>query len=143
SIWPGVVIRGDVNTITIGEESNVQDGSILHVSRPTPKQPNGAPLIIGKRVTIGHGVILHGCRIGDDTMIGMRATVMDNVVVGDKAMIAAGALVAPGKQVEAASLWMGSPAQFRRLLSEEEQLEHQATTANYVRLSREYLAEIS
>ncbi|NGZ27803.1 MAG: gamma carbonic anhydrase family protein, partial [Magnetococcales bacterium] len=66
SIWPGVVVRGDVNTITIGEESNVQDGSILHVSRPTPKQPNGAPLIIGKRVTIGHGVILHGCRIGDD-----------------------------------------------------------------------------
>lgn len=142
SVWPGVVIRGDVNRIRIGRGSNIQDGAILHVSRPTESKPGGEPLLIGDLITIGHGVVLHGCVLENGAMVGMRATVMDQVVVGVNAMVAAGALVPPGKRLAEGALWMGAPAQFRRPLSAGEIAEHLATAQNYIRLSRQYLAEM-
>jgi carbonic anhydrase/acetyltransferase-like protein (isoleucine patch superfamily) len=138
SIWPGVVIRGDVNFIRIGQGSNVQDGSVLHVGRPLPGKPDGAPLWIGDHVTIGHKVALHGCRLLDWCMVGIGAIVLDHAIVAEDAMVGAGSLVAPGKQVGRGELWMGSPARMKRLLTEEEQQAIRATTENYCQLARHY-----
>lgn len=102
SIWPGVVIRGDVNSITIGEETNIQDGAVLHVTHRSASNPEGYPLRVGKGVTVGHRVVLHGCTIGDLCLIGIGAIIMDGAIIEDQVMVGAGALVPPGSGLRAA-----------------------------------------
>jgi len=140
SLWPCTVARGDVNFIRIGARSNVQDGSVLHVTHDGPYTSGGMPLLIGADVTIGHGAILHACTIEDAALIGMHATVLDGAIVRRHAMIGAGAVVTPGKLVGEAELWLGNPARCVRKLTpvQIEQLYYSA--AHYVRLKNEYLA---
>jgi len=140
SVWPLVVIRGDVNYIRIGARTNVQDGAVLHVTHDGPYTPGGFPLRIGADVTIGHGAILHACTIEDACLIGMRATVLDGALVRRHAMIGAGAVVTPGKVVGEGELWVGNPARCVRKLTaaQIEQLYYSAQ--HYVRLKNEYLA---
>jgi carbonic anhydrase/acetyltransferase-like protein (isoleucine patch superfamily) len=126
SIWYNVVIRGDVHWIRIGRETNVQDGSVLHVTHDTH------PLEIGERVTIGHAVRLHGCTIEDETLIGIGAIVLDGARVERNAMVAAGALVPPGMVVPTGTLVTGVPARVRRELSAEERSNLAASAARYV-----------
>lgn len=132
SIWFSCVVRGDVNYIRIGNRTNIQDGTVVHVTRHT------GPTVIGSEVTIGHGVMLHACDLRDRCFIGMGATILDDVVVEPNAMVAAGSLVTPGKRVPSGELWAGSPAKFFRKLTEDE-IKHIAKSAdNYVKLSNEY-----
>lgn len=113
SVWPKAVIRGDIEYIEIAQNSNVQDGCVLH--------PNhGKPVIIGKNVTVGHNAVVHGCKIGDNCLIGMGAIILDGVTVEDNCIIAAGSLVSPGKTVKKGTLWMGFPAKFCRNLTEQD-----------------------
>jgi carbonic anhydrase/acetyltransferase-like protein (isoleucine patch superfamily) len=139
SIWPGTVIRGDVNFIHIGIGSNVQDLSILHVSHKSSLQPDGSPLIIGDHVTIGHQVILHGCTIEDECLIGMGSIVMDNVVVQKHVMLAAGSLVPEGKVLESGYLYLGRPAKRIRLLTEDEIAHFMYSANQYITLKNQYL----
>ncbi|MBF0400960.1 MAG: gamma carbonic anhydrase family protein [Magnetococcales bacterium] len=139
SIWPGVIIRGDVHYIRIGERTNIQDGSVLHVARPTPENPAGIPLLIGDEVTIGHQVSLHACHLHNRSMVGIAAVVLDGVIVEEQAMIGAGSLVTPGKRVPAGELWMGSPARSVRILDDRARQAIAATNSNYVRLAQNYL----
>lgn len=141
SIWPLVAARGDVNKIRIGARTNVQDGSVLHVSRPTKSQPEGSPLIIGDDVTVGHKVMLHGCTLGNRILVGMGAIVMDDVIVGDDVIIGAGSLVPPGKKLESGYLYVGSPVKQARPLTDSERAFLKASSLNYVLLKDEYLAE--
>jgi carbonic anhydrase/acetyltransferase-like protein (isoleucine patch superfamily) len=142
SVWPGTVIRGDVNHIRIGIGTNVQDLSVLHVSHKSSWDPAGAPLIIGNNVTIGHKVILHGCTIEDECLIGMGSIIMDKVIVQKHVLIAAGSLVPEGKVLEGGHLYMGSPAKKIRALTEKE-LEHFIYSArHYIKLKNNYLEEI-
>jgi len=139
SVWPCTVIRGDVNDISIGARTNIQDGSILHVTSPYPEKPTGIPLVIGEDVTIGHGVILHACTIGNFSLIGMGATVMDGAIIEDHVFVGAGALVAPNKRLESRGLYLGSPARRVRDLSEREIAELHESSVHYVALKNEYL----
>lgn len=138
SVWPNAVIRGDVNTITIGANSNVQDGAVLHVSHDGPFNPGGAALTVGENVTIGHLAMLHGCTIGNHCLIGMSSTVMDDVVIEDEVMLAAGSLVTPRKRLESGYLYAGSPAKKIRALSEEEKSFFAYSANHYVRLMQRY-----
>lgn len=138
SIWYNVVVRGDVNSISIGDRTNVQDLSMLHVTGKRDENDNGSPLVIGNDVTIGHSVIVHGCTIHDRAFIGMGATVLDRCVIGSGAMVAAGSLVPEGTIIPPNTLWMGSPAKFKRELSEKDLLRTAKTTASYVSLSSTY-----
>ena len=139
SIWPFVVARGDVNKIRIGKNSNVQDGSILHVSRKSEVNPDGYPLIIGEDVSIGHKCTLHGCTIGDRVMVGIGAIVLDGVVVESDVLIAAGSLVPPRKRLESGFLYMGNPARKARPLKEAEIAYLNKTASKYVELKNDYL----
>ena len=139
SVWPCTVIRGDVNDISIGARTNIQDGSVLHVTSPYPEMPQGIPLVIGEDVTIGHGVILHACTIGNFSLIGMGATVMDGVIIEDHVFVGAGALVAPNKRLESRGLYLGSPARRVRDLTEREIAELHESSAHYVALKNDYL----
>lgn len=141
SIWPGVVVRGDVNFIRIGAGSNVQDLSVLHVSHRSSWEPAGSPLIIGANVTIGHRVILHGCEIADECLIGMGAIVMDKVVIEPRVLLGAGSLVPEGKVLESGYLYHGSPARRVRPLSEAELAHFAYSAQHYIRLKNNYLAE--
>jgi carbonic anhydrase/acetyltransferase-like protein (isoleucine patch superfamily) len=120
SIWPQAVLRGDVNTITVGARSNIQDGCICHVTHDGPYTPGGFPLTIGEEVTVGHGAILHGATIEDRCLIGMGAIVLDGAVVQSNVMVGAGALVSPGKVLESGFLYIGQPAVKARPLSDQE-----------------------
>lgn len=142
SIWPLVTIRGDVNHITIGACSNIQDGSILHVTHANSVNPEGYPLTIGNHVTVGHGVILHGCSIGDYCLIGMGATILDGAVIPPYTMIGAGTLVSPGKVLEGESLWLGQPARKIRSLTEEEKDFLHYSAKHYVGLKNNYLDSV-
>ena len=141
SMWPFVVARGDVNTITIGARSNIQDNSILHVTHDGPYTPGGLALVIGDDVTVGHGAILHAATIGNHALIGMGAVVLDGAVVGEHAFIAAGAVVAPGKRVEPGTLWRGNPARYARDLNDTEREQLAYSAHHYVRLKNSYLGE--
>ena len=132
------VIRGDVNAIRIGARSNVQDGSVLHVTHDGPFSPGGAALSIGEEVTIGHGVILHACTIGNRCLIGMGATVMDRALLADQVYIGAGSLVPPGKQLESGYLYRGAPVVRARPLSEREIEFLSYSAAHYVRLKNRH-----
>ncbi|MEM7082146.1 MAG: gamma carbonic anhydrase family protein [Pseudomonadota bacterium] len=141
SIWPLVVARGDVNFISIGARSNIQDGSVLHVASRRPDLPEGYPLIIGEDVVVGHKVMLHGCRIGDRCLIGMDAMVMDGAVVESEVLVAAGSLVAPGKVLESGFLYQGRPARRVRALTDNEHKRLHSGAAHYVELKNAYLAD--
>ncbi|MCH8493293.1 MAG: gamma carbonic anhydrase family protein [Idiomarina sp.] len=141
SIWPLVAARGDVNHIRIGARTNVQDGAILHVTRTSPEDATGYPLIIGDDVTVGHQVMLHGCTVGNRILIGMSATVMDGAVVEDDVIIGAGSLVPPGKCLTSGYLYVGSPVKQARRLTDEEQAFLKKSAENYVWLKNDYLAE--
>jgi carbonic anhydrase/acetyltransferase-like protein (isoleucine patch superfamily) len=139
SIWPATVVRGDVESIKIGNGTNVQDGSVLHVSHAGKFSPEGHPLTIGKGVTIGHRAVVHACTVGDYCLIGIGAIILDGAVLEDYVMLGAGALVTPGKKLESGYLYVGSPAKQSRPLtaSEKEFLEYSAQ--QYIQLKNEYL----
>ncbi|MEI8649971.1 gamma carbonic anhydrase family protein [Paraglaciecola sp. Hal342] len=141
SIWPLVAARGDVNHIKIGARSNVQDGSVLHVSRVSKENPKGHPLIIGEDVTVGHKCMLHGCELGNRILVGMGAIVMDGAIVEDDVFIGAGSLVPPNKRLQSGYLYVGSPVKQARLLKESERAFLKVSAYNYVRLKNEYLQE--
>jgi carbonic anhydrase/acetyltransferase-like protein (isoleucine patch superfamily) len=138
SVWPGVVIRGDVNVIRIGEASNIQDNSVLHVSHRSPDDPEGAPLFIGNYVTVGHACILHGCEIGDECLIGMGAIVMDRVVMQPRVLLGAGSLVPEGKVLESGWLYVGRPAKAVRQLTDAEIAGLRAHAKHYVEWAADY-----
>ncbi len=139
SIWCNAVLRGDVNRIEIGRCSNVQDLSMGHVSHKTAENPEGSPLIIGDYVTVGHSVILHGCRIGNECLIGMGSIIMDNAIIPDRVMIGAGSLVSPNKKLESGMLYMGRPAKAVRALTEEEIVYLKYSAEHYMRVKNNYL----
>lgn len=138
SIWPGVVMRADVNRIRVGARTNIQDGSILHVTRATPDNPGGIPLIIGDDVTIGHRVSLHACHLKDGSIVGIGAILLDRVILEAHAMVGAGSLVTPGTRIPPGELWMGSPARSIRPLRPDELRHHAETAVNYQRLAEAY-----
>ncbi|MDO6707758.1 gamma carbonic anhydrase family protein [Photobacterium sp. 1_MG-2023] len=141
SIWPLVAARGDVNHIRIGERTNIQDGTVLHVTRKSDNNPDGHPLIIGDDVTIGHKAMLHGCSVGNRVLIGMGAIILDAAEIEDDVIIGAGTLVPPGKILQSGYLYVGSPAKQARPLTEAELAFLPQSADNYVRLKNEYLAE--
>jgi len=131
SIWPGVILRGDIEPITIGEQSNIQDGTVAHTTR-------GIPVVLGKGVTVGHGAILHGARVGDYSLIGMGAILLDGCVIGGECLIAAGALVSERAQIPARSLVLGIPGKVARSLKPEEIAELHKRAQDYVRYAQEH-----
>ena len=141
SIWPLCAARGDVNIIRIGDRSNIQDGTILHVCRVSPANPKGFALLIGNDVTVGHKCMLHGCIIGNRVLVGMGAIVMDGVIVEDDVMIAAGSLVAPNKRLQSGYLYVGNPAIQKRPLKDQEIAFLKASAENYVALKNTYIQE--
>lgn len=138
SLWPMAVARGDVNTIRIGERTNIQDGSVLHVTHAHGELAEGHPLVIGDEVTVGHNVTLHGCNIGERCLIGIGSTVLDGAVLEPYVLLGAGSLVPPGKRLDGGYLWLGSPVRRVRALSEEERLRLEYSAAHYVRLKANY-----
>jgi carbonic anhydrase/acetyltransferase-like protein (isoleucine patch superfamily) len=135
SVWYGVVLRGDVHHIRIGEEVSVQDNTVVHVTS------GRHPTIVGDRVTIGHSVVLHGCTVSDECLIGMGAIIMDRAVIGKNCVVGAGALVTPGTEIPEGHLALGSPAKVSRPLTEEELRWVSSSAKHYVDLSARYLAE--
>lgn len=140
SIWPNCVVRGDVESISIGAGSNVQDASVLHVSHAGDYSPTGHKLNIGQGVTIGHRAVVHGCTIGNYCLIGIGAIVMDGAELEDYVMLAAGALVSPGKKLQSGYLYVGSPAKPIRELNESEKAFLEYSYQHYIRLKNEYLS---
>ncbi|MFT4995291.1 MAG: carbonic anhydrase/acetyltransferase-like protein (isoleucine patch superfamily) [Paraglaciecola sp.] len=141
SIWPLVAARGDVNSIRIGARSNIQDGTVLHVSRVSPAHPKGFPLVIGEDVTVGHKCMLHGCSLGNRILVGMGTIIMDGAMVEDDVFIGAGALVPPNKTLHSGFLYVGSPVKQARALNEGEMAFLKQSAENYVLLKDEYLCE--
>lgn len=139
SIWPTAVVRGDVNAIHIGARTNIQDGSVLHVTHEGPYSPGGRALIVGSDVTIGHRVVLHACTIGNACLVGMGTLVLDDVVTEDYVMIGAGAVVTPGKRLQTRGLYIGSPARRVRELTDKEIAFLTYSAAHYVKVKDEYL----
>ncbi len=139
SVWPGAVLRGDVNRIRVGARTNIQDGAIVHVAHAGPYGP-GYPCLIGADVTIGHAAVVHACTIEDGCLIGMHASVLDGAVVKKHGFVGAGALIPPGKVVGERELWLGNPAKRVRMLSDA-QVDHLVySAAHYVRVKDDYLA---
>ena len=132
SVWMNAVVRGDVNTIRIGDRSNIQDGTVVHVMHETH------PTRIGDDVTIGHAAVVHGCTIGNRVLIGMGATILNGAVVGEDSIVAAGSLVTEGAVIPPRSLVMGSPAKVRRTLSDEDVASILEYAANYVSYKKDY-----
>jgi carbonic anhydrase/acetyltransferase-like protein (isoleucine patch superfamily) len=137
TIWPNVTLRGDVHTLRIGNETNIQDNSVLHADWPD------FSLTLGDRVTVGHMVMLHGCTVEDDAMIGIGAIVLNGAKIGKGAVIAAGALVAEGAEIPANSLAMGVPAKVRREVNDVERERFRSGAEHYVELGQQYLREMS
>jgi len=140
SIWPMCVIRGDVHRIHIGAQSNIQDGSVLHVSHDSHYLPGGHPLHIGERVTVGHKVMLHGCEIADGCFIGMGSMILDGAVLEPAVMLGAGSLVPQGKRLQGGYLWLGRPVRRVRALTDKELEIIDYTASHYVRLMQRYQA---
>lgn len=141
SIWPLVAARGDVNKIRIGARTNVQDGTVLHVTRRSTQNPEGYPLLIGDDVTIGHKCMLHGCQLGNRILVGMGAIIMDGAIVEDDVFIGAGTLVPPNKRLESGFLYVGNPMQKKRPLKDSEIAFLKQSAVNYVQLKDEYIAQ--
>lgn len=142
SVWYNCVIRADVNRITIGARSNIQDGTVIHCDSPKPRRPDGFPTIIGEDVLVGHMAVIHGCTLEDRAFVGMGAMVMDAARVSSDAMLAAGALLSPGKVIPRRELWMGRPAAFGRLLTDEQLAGMQDGVAHYVENARRHRAAL-
>lgn len=138
SVWPMTVIRGDVNHITIGPGSNIQDGSILHVTHQGPYDPEGGPLTIGRGVTVGHGAILHACHIGDYCLVGMGATVLDKAQMHHHSILGAGSVLPPGKVIKSGELWVGNPAKKVKELSDQQMESLVYSARHYVKLKQQY-----
>lgn len=139
SVWFNCTVRGDVNFIRIGERTNIQDGTVIHVDR------NKFSCTIGNDCTIGHQALIHACSIGHNCLIGMQACILDGAVVEDGAMVAAGALVTPGKVVKSGEFWAGSPAKMWRMVTPEDVANFKSGNENYLRLKDHYrqtLAEL-
>ncbi|HVF92606.1 MAG TPA: gamma carbonic anhydrase family protein [Blastocatellia bacterium] len=135
SVWFNCVIRGDVNKIRIGHSTNIQDGTVIHVT-------NGSyPTLIGNCVTVGHGAVLHGCTVKDRSLVGIGSIVLDDVIIGEMSFIAAGSLVTPGTIIPPRSLVMGSPARVRREVTEEEIARIDMHWKHYIEYKNNYLAE--
>ena len=140
SVWPGCVVRGDVNFIRVGARTNIQDGTVIHVSHDGPHAKlGGFATVIGEDVTIGHKAIVHACRIGDAALIGMGAIVLDGAVVESHGFVGAGAVVPPGKTVGRGELWLGNPARKVRVLSKADIEGLYYSAQHYVRLKNRYL----
>ena len=133
SVWPCAVIRGDVNRITIGEGSNIQDFAMLHVTHKRPADPLGAPLVIGKNVTIGHHVTLHGCTIGDEVLVGIGTIILDRAIIESQVLIGAGSLVHL-INAESGYLYLGNPVKQVRPLTDEEKAYFKYSAEHYMRL---------
>src|SRR3989344_5068079 len=139
SIWPMCSVRGDVNFIRIGVRTNIQDGTVIHVTHHHEGAPGGRPTIIGDDVTGGHLCILHACTIENRCLIGMGSVVMDDAVLREGLILGAGSLVTEGKQLEGGYLWLGRPAKKVRELSEEEKSWFDYSARHYVDLKNDYL----
>ena len=139
AIWPQVVVRGDINSITIGDRTNIQDGSILHVTHASEFCPSGYSLSIGNDVTVGHSAVIHACTIKDTVLIGMGSIILDGAVINSNCMLAAGGLVGPGKELESGFLYVGSPAKKLRELSEREIEFLSYSAKGYVDLKNQYM----
>ena len=140
SVWPGAVLRGDVNRIEVGARTSIQDGSILHVASDRLAGDGGTPLLIGDEVTVGHRVILHACTVGRRCLVGMGAILMDGAVVGEESIIGAGSLVPAGRKIPPRTLWIGSPARQARALTDVEVSYLAESAAHYVALKDDYLS---
>jgi carbonic anhydrase/acetyltransferase-like protein (isoleucine patch superfamily) len=147
SIWYGCVLRGDVNKIRVGRNTNIQDGTILHCNHDRDgdyrQTGGGEPTHVGDDVLVGHMALLHACTVGNGAFIGMRSAVLDRAVVEDGAMVAAGAVVTPGKVVKSGEVWSGIPAKYMRDMSPGEGNEASYLTANYRDLAAEYRARLA
>jgi gamma-carbonic anhydrase len=143
SIWYNCVLRGDVNAIRIGARSNVQDGTVIHCDSPKPGNEAGLPTIIGDDVLIGHMVMLHGSILHDRAFVGLSSTVMDGCTIHSDGMVAAGALLSPGKTVGANELWIGRPAKCLRELSDAEIAANRMGAAHYAQLATMHTEAVS
>jgi len=141
SVWPLVVIRGDMHKIRIGARTNIQDNTVCHITHASDANPGGWPLTIGEDCTIAHGVIVHGCTIGDRVLIGMGSIVMDGAVIEDEVVVGANSLVTPGKVLKSGYLYTGAPAREARALTEKEKNHFRYSAKNYCKLKDQYLAE--
>ena len=139
SVWPMVAIRGDVNIIRIGDRTNIQDGSVLHVTHKGPLNPEGNALHIGSDVTIGHGAVIHACTIEDACLIGMGSVILDGAVIEKGAMVGAGSVVSPAKILPGGYLYLGTPARQARPLSQKEKDFLKYSAQHYVKLKSEYM----
>lgn len=137
SVWHNCVVRGDVNYVRIGTRSNIQDGTVIHVST------NTFPTVIGRDVLVAHGVLLHGCTLEDYAFVGMGSIVMDDCVVEGDAMLAAGAMLTPGRRIRAGELWAGRPAKFLRPLRDEEVAKNRSMAEHYRRLACQHRLDAS
>jgi carbonic anhydrase/acetyltransferase-like protein (isoleucine patch superfamily) len=138
SVWPYCVIRGDIQAITIGKRSNIQDGSIIHVTHAGPFNAKGHSVVIGNDVIIGHQVVLHGCKINDNSLIGIGSRVMDDAEIESNVIIGAGSLVPPGKKVTSGYLWLGVPVKKMRCLTREENEFLTYSADYYVKLAQKH-----
>lgn len=143
SVFPTAVVRADVETITIGANTNVQDGAVLHVSHQGKFSERGHPLSIGQGVTIGHRAVIHGCTIGNYCLIGIGAIIMDDAVLDDYVMLGAGSLVPPNKKLESGYLYVGSPAKQSRALTDHEKEFLRYSATHYVSLKNHHLENMS
>ncbi|GMR18704.1 MAG: gamma carbonic anhydrase family protein [Gammaproteobacteria bacterium] len=139
SVWPMTVIRGDVNIVRIGDRTNVQDGTVVHVTHGYSEVPEGYDVRIGNDVTIGHNVTVHGCNIEDKCLIGIGSTLLDGAIIGEKVLLGAGSLVTEGKELQSGHLYMGRPARKIRELTDEEFKWFEYSAKHYVSLKNDYL----
>ncbi len=139
SVWCNTVLRGDVNRIVVGRGTNVQDLTMGHVSHRTAEKPDGSPLIIGDYVTVGHSVILHGCTIGNECLIGMGTIILDDAVIPDRVLVGAGSMVTQGKVLESGMLYMGRPARAVRKLTDQELAYFMYSAEHYMRVKDNFL----
>ncbi|MCC7460355.1 MAG: gamma carbonic anhydrase family protein [Proteobacteria bacterium] len=143
NIWPGCVIRGDINYIRIGKRTNIQDGTVIHVTRQNLTAAGKGMTMIGDDVTVGHQAVLHACTLENASFVGMGATVIDGVVVQSGAMVAAGAMVTYGKVIPSGEIWAGNPAKLLRLMKQTEKDYILQSAQNYVNDAQEYLKNLS
>ena len=136
SIWPYAVLRADVQAITIGQQTNIQDGTIIHCASQALTPPNGIPCIVGNRVTIGHQVMLHACHVMDDCLIGMGSIVMDGSIIRPNVILGARSLVTENQTLESGFLYLGSPAKKIRPLTEKEEAHIQTSAMHYCELAK-------
>ena len=138
SVWPGAVIRGDLEPIKIGERSNVQDNAVLHTSQQSPLHA-ACPLIVGSEVIIGHSAVLHGCSIADNVLIGISAVILDNAVVQSQVIVAAGSIVPPGKLLQSGFVYAGNPCKPIREITDKERVFLTWSPQKYIELKDKYL----